>query len=212
LRITEIFKSIQGETSLAGFPCSFVRTSGCNLRCSYCDTVYAYTGGEDIAVDEIVARLKRFGLSLAVVTGGEPLLQKNELDILLEKLLGERFNVLVETNGSLPIGELPAGVKKIMDIKCPGSGMSDKMLWGNLDSLNRDDEIKFVLSSGSDYNWAKEIVRGRLLGREQKILFSPVTGKVSLKEVAAWLLRDNLQVRLQPQLHKIIWTERQRGR
>ena len=212
MKITEIFKSIQGETSLAGFPCSFVRTSGCNLRCSYCDTVYAYTGGEDIAVDEIVARLKRFGLSLAVVTGGEPLLQKNELDILLEKLLGERFNVLVETNGSLPIGELPAGVKKIMDIKCPGSGMSDKMLWGNLDSLNRDDEIKFVLSSGSDYNWAKEIVRGRLLGREQKILFSPVTGKVSLKEVAAWLLRDNLQVRLQPQLHKIIWTERQRGR
>lgn len=212
MRITEIFKSIQGETSLAGFPCSFVRTSGCNLRCSYCDTVYAYTGGEDITVDEIIARLKRFGLSLAVVTGGEPLLQKNELVLLLEKLLGERFNVLVETNGSLPIGELPAGVKKIMDIKCPDSGMSDKMLWGNLDLLNGDDEIKFVLSSGSDYNWAKEIVRGRLRGREQKILFSPAAGKVSLKEVAAWLLRDNLQVRLQPQLHKIIWTERQRGR
>lgn len=211
LRVNEIFKSIQGESTFAGLPCTFVRLSGCNLRCSFCDTTYAYEEGTEMPLDEVISAVENLGCNLVEITGGEPLLQK-DASILAERLLRKNYQVLVETNGSLNIDPLPYGAIRIMDIKCPDSGMSDKMLWDNIKRLRPTDEVKFVISSRTDYQWAKEVIERYGLTNNGRtdipvcpILISPAFGKLEPKEVAQWLLEDNLKARLQLQIHKYIW-------
>jgi 7-carboxy-7-deazaguanine synthase len=211
MRITEIFLSIQGESSWAGYPCVFVRTTGCNLRCVWCDTDYAFYGGREMTLDEIVAEVERIGRGARLVelTGGEPLLQK-EIGALAERLLERGYTVLCETGGSLDVGILPAAVLKIVDIKCPGSGESDKNRWANLDKLRPADELKFVIGDRADYDWAMAVIAERgLAGR--KLLFSPVWGALELRTLAEWMLEDNAPARLQTQLHKHIWGAEARG-
>lgn len=205
MRITEIFYSIQGESTFAGRPCVFVRTTGCNLRCVWCDTAYAFYGGRDLSVEEIVGEVERLGggCRLAELTGGEPLLQQ-EIGALARALLDRGYTVLCETGGSLDIDRLPREVIKIVDVKCPGSGESDRNLWSNLEKLGPGDEIKFVIRDRADYEWALGVVRERALtGRP--VLFSPVWGALDLKDLAEWILADGAPVRLQTQLHKHIW-------
>lgn len=206
MRITEIFLSIQGESSWAGFACVFVRTTGCNLRCVWCDTDYAFYGGRDMLVEEIVTEVERIGrdCKLVELTGGEPLLQK-DVGRLAELLLARDHTVLCETSGSIDIGVLPTEVIKIMDIKCPGSGEVDSNLWDNLEKLGPEDEIKFVVRDRADYNWALAVIAERkLAGR--KLLLAPVWGELELEDLAGWMMKDNLPARLQTQLHKHIWS------
>ncbi|MEE9132197.1 MAG: radical SAM protein [Gemmatimonadota bacterium] len=206
MRITEIFLSIQGESSWAGFACVFVRTTGCNLRCVWCDTDYAFYGGRDMLVEEIVTEVERIGrdCKLVELTGGEPLLQK-DVGRLAELLLARDYTVLCETSGSIDIGVLPAEVIKIMDIKCPGSGEVDSNLWDNLERLGHEDEIKFVVRDRADYDWALAVIAERkLAGR--RLLLAPVWGELELKDLAGWMMKDNLPARLQTQLHKHIWS------
>ncbi len=210
MKVSEIFKSIQGETSYAGLPCVFVRLSGCNLRCSYCDTVYAYFEFKQMSVGDIIEKVAGLGGVLVCLTGGEPLLQRDGLCALIDELLDKKYTVLVETNGSLPVAGLPEEAVKIMDIKCPSSGMSDKMLWENIPLLTPADEVKFVLGSEEDYPWAKKVVLEYGLEKRGNVLFSPVTGKVDPERIARRLLRDGLNVRLQLQLHKILWGDERR--
>jgi 7-carboxy-7-deazaguanine synthase len=205
MKITEIFLSIQGESSWQGLPCVFVRTTGCHLRCVWCDTDYAFFGGRDMSVEEIVAEVERIGRGCRLVelTGGEPLLQK-EIGRLAETLLERGYSVLCETSGSIDVGVLPAGVVKIMDIKCPGSGEAENNLWSNLEKLGPGDEIKFVVRDRADYEWALAVIDERgLAGR--KLLFAPVWSELKLERLAEWMLEDNVPARLQPQLHKYIW-------
>jgi 7-carboxy-7-deazaguanine synthase len=205
MKITEIFLSIQGESSWQGLPCVFVRVTGCHLRCVWCDTDYAFFGGRDMSVEEIVVEVERIGRGCRLVelTGGEPLLQK-EIGRLAERLLERGYAVLCETSGTIDVGVLPAGVVKIMDIKCPGSGESENNLWGNLEKLGPGDEIKFVIADRGDYEWALSTIDEHgLAGR--KLLFAPVWGELELEELAKWMLEDNTPARLQPQLHKYIW-------
>lgn len=205
MQITEIFFSIQGESSQAGMPCVFVRTTGCHLRCVWCDTDYAFYGGTDMPIEEIVREVERIGrgCKLVEITGGEPLLQK-DTGRLAGLLLSKGYTVLCETSGSLDIGVLPAGVVKIMDIKCPGSGEADHNLWSNLEKLGPADEIKFVIGDRADYEWALGVIGERgLAGRT--LLFAPVWGQLDLKTLAEWMLEDNAPARLQTQLHKHIW-------
>ena len=204
--ITEIFKSIQGESSYAGLPCSFVRTTGCNLRCVWCDTQYAFYGGKEMTVPEILSAVEPHSCELVEITGGEPLLQ-SELPQLAEELLRRNHKVLIETSGSLDISVLPTEVIKIMDIKCPESGMMDKMDWKNLERLSPRDEIKFVINSRKDYDWAVQILCDYKLSRQNLILFSPVYKKMAPELLAEWILEDNLAVRFQIQLHKVLWGE-----
>jgi 7-carboxy-7-deazaguanine synthase len=206
MRVTEIFLSIQGESSRAGLPCVFVRTTGCHLRCVWCDTDYAFYGGRDMSVDEIVAEVGRIGRGCRLVelTGGEPLLQK-EIGRLAEALLGRGYTVLCETSGTLDVGVLPSAVVKIMDIKCPGSGESKRNLWENLAKLGPEDEIKFVIRDRADYEWALAVIEERDLA-ERKLLFAPVWDELDLRTLAEWMLEDNVPARLQPQLHKYIWS------
>ncbi|UCF21175.1 MAG: radical SAM protein [Gemmatimonadota bacterium] len=206
MRITEIFYSIQGESTWAGLPCVFVRTTGCNLRCVWCDTDYAFHGGAELSVDEIVAEIARLGRGCRLVelTGGEPLLQK-DIGELTERLLAGGYTVLCETSGSLDIGALPDGVIRIMDIKCPGSGEADKNLWANLAKLNPEDEVKFVIRDRGDYDWALRVIAGEELAGS-RVLFSPVWGVLEASELAGWVLEDGVPVRLQAQLHKHIWS------
>ena len=206
MRITEIFISIQGESSWAGYPCIFVRTTGCHLRCVWCDTEYAFYGGREMQVEEIVAEVERLGRGcrLVEITGGEPLLQK-EVGALAKVLLERGYTVLCETSGSLDIDVLPASVIKIIDVKCPGSGEADKNLWGNLEKLGADDEIKFVISDRADYEWALNTIKEKNL-TGQKLLFAPVWETIELGQLAEWILEDNAPVRLQTQIHKIIWS------
>ena len=205
MRITEIFLSIQGESTHAGRPCVFVRTTGCNLRCVWCDTDYAFYGGRDMAVEEVVGEIERIGhgCKLVELTGGEPLLQK-DIGRLAERLLADGFTVLCETSGSIDISGLPAQVTKIMDIKCPGSGEVDSNLWSNLDELGSEDEIKFVIRDRADYDWAMRVIEERKLAARQ-LLFAPVWGQLDLQALAEWMLQDNAPARLQTQLHKHIW-------
>jgi 7-carboxy-7-deazaguanine synthase len=203
LKINEIFKTIQGESSYAGRPCIFIRLTGCNLRCSYCDTVYAYKKGRVMNLDEIIRKVENFNCNLVEITGGEPLLQKNVKDLI--RVLNEKgYEVMVETNGSLNIGSVVNNAKIIMDIKCPGSNEEKKNNINNLDLLKFTDEIKFVIKDKSDYNWAKEILRAKNLEKNFLILFSPVHKLLSPKELSGWILKDNLNVRLQTQWHKYI--------
>jgi len=209
LKVTELFYSIQGESSYLGYPCSFVRLSGCNLRCRYCDTTYAYTEGKDYEIEEIIPFIHSHKTKLITITGGEPLLQEGVIP-LADCLLKEGYTVLIETNGSLPIGVLPKGVIRVMDIKCPSSGMTSFMHWKNIDELQPQDEVKFVISDRYDYQWAKDIITKYRLLKRCQVLFSPVFKQLDLRTLAEWILSDELKVRLQPQLHKLIWGEERR--
>ena len=210
--ISEKFYSIQGESSLAGYPCVFFRLSGCNLRCHYCDARYTYEeSGAATSLSNLLEFAGRYPGALVEITGGEPLLQENVYP-LMEKLLAAGRRVLLETNGSINIGRVPREVRKIMDIKCPDSGMSGHLERANIGLLGPNDEIKFVISSEKDYFWAAEMVRGPLSqSRVAAIHFSPVIPDVSPALMAEWLLHDSLPVRLQLQLHKILWPEIKRG-
>lgn len=206
LKITEIFKSIQGETTYAGMRSVFVRFCGCNLRCSYCDTKYAYFQGKEMTVDEVFDNVVKLNCSLVTITGGEPLLQ-DEVYPLVDRLLYENCRVLVETNGSLRLDRLPKNAIKIVDFKCPDSGMCDRMDWSNIRDLQEHDEAKFVISSRKDYDWAKEVIRKYGLCEKVMVLMSIAWEKFGIEEIAEWILADDLSVRLQPQIHKFIWGE-----
>jgi 7-carboxy-7-deazaguanine synthase len=225
--ITEIFKSIQGEGTRAGLPCIFVRLTGCNLRCTWCDTAYAFHGGQKISVDEVMDRVESLnrradgtsaGITLVELTGGEPLLQE-EIYPLAEQLLAVGYTVMIETSGERFIGRLPKEVIKIVDVKCPDSGEPDTFDPRNLQELRAHDEVKFVISSRRDYEFAKEFTRKHgLTGKVREVLFSPVhddpSGKWSGLEPRAlveWMLEDGLPVRLGLQLHKIVWDPATRG-
>jgi 7-carboxy-7-deazaguanine synthase len=210
LKINEIFKSIQGESIYAGLPCTFIRLAGCNLRCTYCDTNYAYYHGKELSDGEIISKIKEYGVKCVEFTGGEPLLQE-ETPPLLKALLDQGYNVLVETNGSICIGCLDKRLNIIMDFKTPGSGMSERMKIKNFEFLKSTDQIKFVLMDETDYAWAKDIiVSHKLSDRFDHILMSPAFGVLSPKSLAAWVLRDNLPVRIQLQIHKYIWAPEER--
>jgi len=211
LWVSEIFYSIQGESSYAGYPCGFIRLSGCNLRCTYCDTTYVYENGDLLSIEEIIQKIHSFGSPLVEVTGGEPLLQE-ETPELVKTLLCENYTVLVETNGTKDISVLPEKAIRIMDIKCPGSGQDHFMDWENISRLRKKDEVKFVLMDEKDYQWAKGIIEKFQLRKKAHILFSPVYGKLSPSDLAEWILRDRLPVRLQIQLHKILWPHIERGK
>lgn len=225
LKITEIFHSIQGESTWAGSACTFIRLTGCPLRCTWCDTEYAFTGGERMALDEIVRKVESFGCNLVELTGGEPLAHKNAFP-LAERLVEAGYTLLVETSGAFDISGLPPQAHVIMDLKCPGSGEVERNLWANLDHLDAHDEVKFVIGDRADYDWMKEAIEEHGLadrvraGSLRALLASPVwdagagpenpssarpEGDPFLSEVSGWILEDGLPVRLQLQLHKLIW-------
>lgn len=207
----EIYLSVQGESTHVGRPCVFVRLAACDLRCSWCDTPYAFTGGKKMSVDEVMAEVRALGCSLVELTGGEPLLQKDAIP-LMQRLRDEGFEVLVETGGHLPIHDLPPGVHAIMDVKCPGSGEASKMHWPNLDVLSGYHEVKFVIKDRADYEYARDVILNRSLNEKAgAILLSPVHGVLAADELARWLLADHLPVRLQIQAHKYIWSPETRG-
>jgi len=210
MKINEIFKSIQGESSYAGLPCVFVRTTGCHLRCRWCDTEYAFHKGLEHSVESILQVVRSFGCRFVELTGGEPLLQK-ESPLLVKTLLNEGFQVLVETSGSLPINQIDPRAVIILDIKCPGSGMDHATLWENLACLKDRDEVKFVIADRADYEWAKGILKQYLILRDKIIYFSPVFGQMPAKELAEWILEEKLPVRFQLQMHKYIWDAAMRG-
>jgi 7-carboxy-7-deazaguanine synthase len=211
LTINEIYPSIQGESTYAGRPCVFVRLTACDLRCSWCDTTYAFTEGGKRPLDEVVDEVLRLDCPLVEITGGEPLLQKNVIP-LMERLLAAGKTVMLETGGHLSIEPVPVPVIKIVDVKCPGSGESHKMHWANLDHLAPHDEVKFVLKDRADYEYARDVVRRYALEtRAAALLFSPVHGVLDPKLLSEWILGDKLPVRLQVQLHKYIWEPTTRG-
>ncbi len=210
LRVNEIFKSIQGESTYAGIPCVFIRLTGCNLRCSYCDTAYAYDEGLVISLSEIIERVKRYECRNVCITGGEPLLQEN-INKLINLLKKNHFNVYIETNGSQNIDVLPKAIVRIVDIKCPGSGMEQEMDWKNIKRLTCNDEVKFIISSKRDYEWAKKITKKYKIIDRTTVLFGLAHGKLKPKTLAGWILKDGLDVRLQLQLHKIVWPDKTRG-
>lgn len=210
LRVTEIFHSIQGESTWAGLPCTFIRLTGCPLRCTWCDTEYSFHGGEKFTLEEILARVDEIGTPVVEITGGEPLIHRNAFR-LVDLLLERGYTVLVETSGAVDVAPLDPRVHKIMDLKCPGSGESTKNLWSNLDHLTARDEVKFVVQDRADYEWARAAIHEHRLddrvraGTLRALLFSPVWGAVDLEDLAAWILEDRLPARFQIQLHKVIW-------
>lgn len=216
LRITEVFHSIQGESTWAGLACTFVRLTGCPLRCVWCDTAYAFHGGTRMTLDEILDRVDALGSGLVEVTGGEPLAHPNAFP-LVERLLARGYTVLVETSGAFDVGPLDPRAHKIMDLKCPGSGESARNLWTNLQHLTSRDEVKFVVKDRADYEWTRETIRARGLDRRvadaslRALLVSPVWDEVDLEALADWILEDHLPVRLQVQLHKLVWGAERRG-
>jgi 7-carboxy-7-deazaguanine synthase len=210
LQVCETFYSILGESTLAGLPAFFIRLTGCNLRCRYCDTVYAYEGGEEMAARELVNNAASHPARRVLVTGGEPLLQAGTLP-LLAALADAGLTVLLETNGSLPIKEVDVRVRRILDLKCPGSGMEAHNLWGNLEQLRDGDEVKFVITDQGDFAWALEVIERNTLAGRVPLLISPVFGAVPPQEAAAWILESGLPLRLNLQLHKYIWGPEVRG-
>ena len=209
--INEIFYSVQGESSYAGRPCVFVRLTACDLRCSWCDTPYAFHEGAKRSVDEVLAEVDRFDCPLVEVTGGEPLLQEDVYP-LLDALLGRGKQVLLETGGHRSTGRVPAEVVTILDVKCPGSGEAHRMDWTNLDRLRPHDEVKFVIKDRGDYDFAKDITqRYDLTARAAAVHFSPVHDVMDLRQLSEWVLHDRLGVRVQVQLHKYIWDPATRG-
>ncbi len=204
LRINEIFFSLQGESSRVGLPTVFIRLTGCPLRCGYCDTVYAFTGGQNISVSGVLGKVADFKTRYVTVTGGEPLAQKTCLP-LLSALCDAGYSVSLETSGALDVSHVDSRVSKVMDLKTPGSGEMEKNLWANLDYLTLQDEVKFVLCDENDYQWAIEAIKTHDLSRKCSILFSPVHGELDPALLAEWILRDHLPVRLQIQIHKLLW-------
>jgi 7-carboxy-7-deazaguanine synthase len=210
LKINEIFYSIQGESTKAGLPCIFIRLTYCNLRCSYCDTKYAFYEGNDLSVDEVLSEINRYNCKLVEITGGEPLVQKDSLE-LITKLCDNGYTVMLETSGSLPVKDVDKRVKIILDVKTPSSKMSKKNMFENFDYLKNGDELKFVIGSKEDFEWSKDIIRKYKLEGKYEILFSPVFGSIKPVELAGLVLDDNLNVRMQLQLHKYIWDPEKRG-
>jgi 7-carboxy-7-deazaguanine synthase len=210
LRITEIFFSLQGETSRAGLPTVFVRLTGCPLRCGYCDTAYAFNGGKTMTLAEILAETVRHQARYVTVTGGEPLAQKH-CPGLLKSLCDTGYSVSLETSGAIDISAVDARVSRIVDIKTPGSGEVDRNLWANIEHLNASDEVKFVLCDETDYFWARDMLYRWKLNEICPVLFSPVHGRLPARSLADWILRDRLPARFQIQLHKQIWGD-ERGR
>ena len=210
MRITEIFHSIQGESSYAGQPCVFIRLTGCPLRCTWCDTDYAFYGGSECSVDEILAKVHTYGCHLVEVTGGEPLVQPESLP-LMTRLCDAGYTVLLETSGAVDIAPVDPRAHVILDVKCPGSGMTDRMHWPNLSQLAAKDEAKFVLADRADYDWAREILAQYDVASRCTVLFSPVFGALDARQLAGWILADCLPVRFQLQMHKYIWAPDMRG-
>ena len=216
VQVTEIFHSIQGESTWAGAPCTFVRLTGCPLRCVWCDTAYAFHGGERMTLDEVVAAVKAKPAEVVEITGGEPLSHPAAYE-LADRLLAERYTVLVETSGAIDVSPLDERVHKIMDLKCPGSGESHRNRWENLEHLTARDEIKFVVKDRTDYEWMRDVIRDRGLDRRVRsgslraLLVSPVWGETDLAALAGWILEDALPVRFQVQLHKLIWGPDKKG-
>jgi 7-carboxy-7-deazaguanine synthase len=210
MRITEIFYSIQGESTHAGKPCVFVRLTGCSLRCGYCDTKYSYAGGQEQSLQQVLATVASYPAKLVEITGGEPL-EQEAVYPLMTALLDNAYTVMLETGGHVSIARVPTPVIKIIDIKTPHSGEPDSFHWPNLDLAAPHDEFKFVITSRLDYEWSRAIVRERFQNRRQTLLFSPSHDELPAKDLAAWVLEDNLPVRLQLQAHKYIWGAEVRG-
>jgi 7-carboxy-7-deazaguanine synthase len=211
LTINEIFYSIQGEATRAGEPCVFVRLTACDLRCSWCDTAYAFYEGQKRSIDDVVAEVEGHQCRLVEITGGEPLLQEDVYP-LMDSLLERGYTVMLETGGHRPIARVPSKVIKIMDVKCPGSGESDRNHWENLDALTPHDEVKFVIKDRADYEFTRQVIaRYNLPSRVAAVLLSPVHGVLDPRILSEWMLADHLQARLQLQLHKLIWSPETRG-
>jgi 7-carboxy-7-deazaguanine synthase len=211
LTVNEIFHSIQGESTHAGRPCVFVRLTACDLRCSWCDTPYAFHEGRKMSIDEVIAAVDEYGCPVVEITGGEPLLQEDVYP-LMDRLLAGGRTVMLETGGHRPIARVPEAVVKIVDVKCPGSGEADRNDWSNLDRLAPHDEVKFVVTDRADYEFARDaIARHHLPGRAAAVLLSPVHGVLDPKTLSEWILADRLPARLQLQLHKYIWPPMTRG-
>ncbi len=216
LRITEVFHSIQGESTWAGLPCTFIRITGCPLRCTWCDTTYSFQGGDRRTLASLVEEAETIGTKLVEITGGEPLVHANAFE-LIRMLLDRDFTVLIETSGAVDIAPRDPRAHVIMDLKCPGSGEVERNMWSNLDHLTGRDEIKFVVADQTDYEWAREVIRDRKLddrvatGTLKALLISPVHDSVDLKQLSEWILEDRLPVRFQLQLHKFIWDAQTMG-
>lgn len=211
LKVNEIFYSIQGEGTSAGLPCVFVRLTYCNLRCTYCDTEYAFYDGKDMEISEIIAEVKKYQCNLVEITGGEPLMQMDECLDMMKQFCKEGFEVLIETSGSLSIKEIDQRVKIIMDLKCPSSGMVKKNLYENINYLKSTDELKFVIGSREDYDWALDVIKKYQLINKCEILFSVVFDKLEPVQLVNWILKDKLNVRFQLQVHKFIWLPETKG-
>jgi 7-carboxy-7-deazaguanine synthase len=210
LKVNEIYYSVQGESTKAGLPCVFIRLTYCNLRCTYCDTEYAFYEGKDLSIDEIISEVKKYECNLVEVTGGEPLVQNESLE-LMKNLCDENFEVLLETGGSLPIKDIDRRVKIIMDLKCPSSKMMKKNLYENIDFLKPTDEVKFVIGSREDYEWTKEVLEKYNIIKKCEVLFSVVFGELEPLTLVNWILEDKLKVRFQLQAHKFIWDPAEKG-
>ncbi len=210
MRITEIYASIQGETQYAGLPCTLVRTTGCDLRCTYCDSAFAFHGGTEMTLPEIVTAVSELGAPLVLLTGGEPMLQR-EIGRLAELLLQGGYRVMIETSGAHAVASLPEGVVRIIDVKTPASGESARMRWDVLDGLRAQDAVKFVVRDEADYRWAADLIRSRGLAGRTEVLLSPVHGVLDPQQLVGWMLRDRLAARLNLQLHKYVWSPDTRG-
>jgi len=210
LTVNEIFHSIQGESTFSGWPCAFIRLTWCNLRCDYCDTVYAYEEGKEMTIDDILTTIEPYGVKLVEITGGEPLVQK-ETPELAQRLLERNYTTLLETSGSLDISVMPLGCRRIVDFKTPSCGMAGKNLWENVQHLHDTDEVKFVIGNRADFDWALERIAEHRLQEICPLSMSPVFGKLENKTLAEWILHDSLEVRLNLQIHKYIWDPQTRG-
>jgi 7-carboxy-7-deazaguanine synthase len=210
VKVCEIFTSIQGESSYSGMPCTFIRMTGCNLRCSYCDTTYAYYDGRELSEEYIIGEARRADINIVEITGGEPLLQK-EIFHLIKKLLDENYKVLIETNGSMNIKDVDKRAVVILDIKTPGSGMSEKMDLSNLENIKSTDEIKFVVTNRTDYEWSKDIIHKYNLINKCHLLLSPAYGILPPEDLVRWMIEDRVKARLNLQLHKYIFSSDRKG-
>ena len=210
LKINEIYYSVQGESTHAGRPCIFIRLTYCNLRCSYCDTEYAFYDGKDMEIAHIISEIKRWDCNLVEVTGGEPLFQDECID-LLNELVNSNYEVMLETGGSLSISDVPKKVVKIVDFKCPSSGMVKKNLWSIVDDLQAHDEVKFVIGNREDFDWAKDRITEYSLDKICTLIFSPTFGEIDPQQIVEWILAENLPVRMQLQMHKMIWSPEEKG-
>ena len=210
LKINEIYYSVQGESTHAGRPCIFIRLTYCNLRCSYCDTEYAFYDGKDMEITDIMSEIKRWDCNLVEVTGGEPLFQDECID-LLNELVNSNYEVMLETGGSLSISDVPKKVVKIVDFKCPSSGMVKKNLYSIVDDLQAHDEVKFVIGNREDFDWAKDRITEYSMDKICTLLFSPTFGEINPQQIVEWILAENLPVRMQLQMHKMIWSPEEKG-